>query len=62
MTVIINELLCYMLCKIDSVPIDVLVKLISENFSDDEVETTFSVTTLMSQSGLETGVARIKRN
>ena len=39
MSVIINELLCYMLCKIDSVPIDVLVKLISENFSDDEVET-----------------------
>ena len=39
MTVIINELLCYMLCKIDSVPIDVLVKLVGENFSDDEVET-----------------------
>ena len=38
MTVIINELLCYMLCKIDSVPIDVLVKLVGENFSDDEVE------------------------
>ena len=39
MTVIINELLCYMLCKIDSVPIDVLVKLVGENFSDDKVET-----------------------
>ena len=39
MAVIINELLCYMLCKIDSVPADVLVKLVSENFTDDEVET-----------------------
>ena len=38
MTVIINELLCYMLCKIDSVPLDVLNKLVGENFSDDEVE------------------------
>ena len=37
-SVIINELLCYMLCKIDSVPVDVLVKLVGENFSDDEVE------------------------
>lgn len=27
-----------MLCKIDSVPIDVLVKLVSENFTDEEVE------------------------
>ena len=38
MTVIINELLCYMLCKIDIIPIDVLVKLVGENFSDDDVE------------------------
>ena len=39
MTVIINELLCYLLCKIDSVPADVLIKLVGENFTDEEVET-----------------------
>ena len=27
-----------MICKIDCVPIDVLVKLVGENFTDDEVE------------------------
>ena len=38
MAIIINELLCYMLCKIDSVPIAVLVKLVSENFSEEEID------------------------
>ena len=37
-TMIINELLCYLLCKIDSVPVYVLLKLVNENFSDDDVE------------------------
>ena len=32
-----------MLCKIDCVPIDVLIKLVGENFSDDEVETAKSL-------------------
>ena len=36
--IIINELLCYMLNKIDSVPQDTLVRLISENFDEHEVE------------------------
>ena len=43
MTTIINELLCYMLNKVDSVPQDTLVRLISENFNDDEVETAKSL-------------------
>ena len=38
MTTIINELLCYVLNKIDSVPQDTLVRLISENFSEEEVD------------------------
>ena len=38
MATIINELLCYMLNKVDSVPQDTLVRLISENFEDAEVE------------------------
>ena len=43
MTTIINELLCYMLNKVDSIPQDTLVRLISENFNDDEVETAKSL-------------------
>ena len=39
MALIINELLCYMLAKIDSVPVDTLTRLVGENFSDNEVET-----------------------
>ena len=38
MATIISELLCYMLNKVDSVPQDTLVRLIAENFSEDEVE------------------------
>lgn len=38
MALIINELLCYMLAKIDSVPTDTLTRLVNENFSDNEVE------------------------
>ena len=38
MSIIINELLCYMLSKIDSVPLDVICKLVSDSFTDDEVE------------------------
>ena len=38
MTLIINELLCYLLAKIDSVPTDVLVRLVNENFADGEVD------------------------
>ena len=37
MALIINELLCYMLAKIDSVPTDILTRLVNENFSDGEV-------------------------
>ena len=43
MTTIINELLCYLLNKVDSVPQDTLVRLISENFNEDEVETAKSL-------------------
>ena len=38
MALIINELLCYMLAKIDSVPMDTLTRLVGENFSDSEVD------------------------
>ena len=38
MTLIVNELLCYMLAKIDSVPRDILTRLVNENFSDSEVD------------------------
>ena len=38
MALIINELLCYMLAKIDSVPTDTLTRLVNENFSDGEVD------------------------
>lgn len=38
MSLIINELLCYLLAKIDSVPTDTLTRLVSENFSEDEVD------------------------
>ena len=38
MAVIISELLCYLLAKIDSVPTDTLTRLVSENFSDSEVD------------------------
>ena len=38
MALIINELLCYMLAKIDSVPTDALTRLVNENFSDSEVD------------------------
>ena len=38
MALLVNELLCYMLAKIDSVPTDTLTRLVNENFSDDEVE------------------------
>ena len=38
MALIINELLCYMLAKIDSVPTDTLTRLVNENFSDSEVD------------------------
>ena len=38
MALTINELLCYMLAKIDSVPTDTLTRLVDENFSDSEVE------------------------
>ena len=38
MAAIINELLCYILNKIDSIPQDTLVQLIAENFSEEEVE------------------------
>ena len=43
MALIINELLCYMLAKIDSVPVDTLTRLVGENFSDNEVETAKSL-------------------
>ena len=43
MAIIINELLCYVVCKIDSLPVGVLVKLIGENFSDEEIETAKSI-------------------
>ena len=36
-SLVINELLCYMLAKIDSVPAEVLTRLVNENFSDGEV-------------------------
>ena len=39
MSLIVNELLCYLLAKIDSVPTDVLIRLVDENFSDNEVDT-----------------------
>lgn len=38
MALVVNELLCYMLAKIDSVPTDVLTRLVDENFSDNEVD------------------------
>ena len=43
MALIINELLCYMLAKIDSVPTDTLTRLVNENFSDSEVDTAKSL-------------------
>ena len=43
MSLIINELLCYMLAKIDSVPTDILTRLVNENFSDSEVDTAKSL-------------------
>ena len=39
MTIIINELLCYMIAKIDSVPTDTIVRLVSEAFTGSEVDT-----------------------
>ena len=38
MALVLNELLCYMLAKIDSVPTDTLTRLVDENFSEDEVD------------------------
>ena len=38
MALIINELLCYMLAKIDSVPTDTITRLVNENFTDSDVE------------------------
>ena len=38
MTTVINELLCYLLNKVDSVPQDTLMRLINENFNDAEVD------------------------
>ena len=43
MATIINELLCYVLNKIDILPQDTIVRLISENFNDDEVESAKSL-------------------
>ena len=38
MGLLVNEVLCYMLAKFDSVPTDTLTRLVNENSSDDEVE------------------------
>lgn len=38
MALIINELLCYMVAKIDSVPTEILTRLVDENFTDAEVD------------------------
>ena len=43
MSLIINELLCYLLAKIDSVPIDTLTRLVNENFSDSDVDSAKSL-------------------
>ena len=43
MSLIINELLCYMIAKIDSVPTDTLTRLVNENFTDSEVDTAKSL-------------------
>ena len=38
MALVINELLCYMLAKIDSVLTHTPTRLVNENFSDSEVD------------------------
>ena len=43
MSLIINELLCYLLAKIDSVPVDTLTRLVNENFSDSDVDSAKSL-------------------
>ena len=61
---IINELLCYMLAKIGSVPTDTLTRLVKENFSDGEIDAakTLLKHTLKMPSKPGTTEANIRRN
>jgi len=58
MAIIINELLCYILNKVDSVPQDTLVQLISENFNDDEIETAKSLLCMHVEDSVKAGNRR----
>lgn len=58
MTLVINELLCYMLAKIDSVPTDILTRLVDENFSDDEVDNAKSLLCKNVDDSIKTGNKR----
>ena len=58
MATIINELLCYILNKIDSVPQDTLVHLIAENFNEEEVEAAKSLLCAHVENSLKTGNRR----
>lgn len=58
MELIINELLCYLLAKIDSVPTDVLIRLVSENFSDSEVDNAKSLLCQHVEDSIRAGVKR----
>ena len=58
MALVINELLCYMLAKIDSVPTDTLTRLVNENFSDDEVDLAKSLLCDHVDDSIKTGTKR----
>ena len=58
MAVVINELLCYVLNKIDSVPVDTLTRLVSENFPEDETETAKNLLSIHVEDSLKAGKRR----
>ena len=58
MTIIINELLCYLIAKIDSVPTDTLTRLVSETFTGDEVDASKKLLCEHVDDSVKTGAKR----